>query len=137
MARTITRAQFDKLNAQAPEGWLFNLRHYFNYDEKSVFRTIELPDGRKLQAVVDYVENIAHHVNEYGVHWKTGAGNYHIELNVSVWRPASVEGVWASSGLGKSVPLDDGKYARRDYKRLCEAAAKLTDDYLMDLQKGA
>ena len=128
---TITREQAIKLENQAPGNWHFDWKYYVLWSEKTIYRSIETEDGGEIRAKLWYVENVEHHVNEYGCRWRTPAGHYHIEMDLTFWRPGNTPGIMVSSGFGHQQDMDHGRHPRKNYKDLCKMAETITDEDIL------
>lgn len=127
---SITREQAQKLNAQAPGNWRFDVRYYVIHGEKTLVRQIELDGGRYLEARLYYVENYERRSNEH-CSWNAPAGHYYTGLHYQIYSPSSTPGCYHSFGLGTLLNLDNGQHAKRNYKDLCALAKSVTDDWIL------
>ena len=129
---SITRAQAAKLDAQAPNGWHFDLMYYLTHSEKIIDRRIPLEGDTVLVAELYFRENYTEVRNDYGQTFNRPAGHMHICLHTAVYRPTG-SGLMCSSGLGHFYNLDHGQHTRRNYRALCEIGATLTDERILEL----
>lgn len=134
---TITKEQALKRQASAPEGWLYDIRHFVLWNEHQLLRKLPQDDGSIVIGYVSFRENQEKRTNDYGCSWTVYAGNYSPVLTVRRWTESgSGSDVWTSSGLGNTKKLSEEKLARRNYKALCKFAASVSDELIMDLLTG-
>lgn len=129
---SITRAQAAKLDAQAPNGWNFDLHYYLTHGEKTIRRIIPLEGDTKLIATIYYRENYETVRNAYGQSFNRPAGHMHLCLHTAVYRP-TYGGMMSSEGLGHFHNIDHGQHTRRNYKEVCKIGAVLSDERILEL----
>lgn len=130
---TITKEQAMKRQAQAPEGWAYDWKHYVMWGEHQLTRRLEQKDGSVIKATVAWRENYTQHTNEYGCSWRTPSGTHSPELHVSRWVESRTPGIWESFGLGKGERMSAEEHPRKVYKDLCKYTATVTDDQILAL----
>ena len=131
---TITREQAMKRQAQAPENWRYDWKHYVIWNENQLIRNIEQADGSVIRATVSFREGIVKHATDWGSTWNTPSGTYHVEVRVNRWTCSNPEtDVWTSYGIGKARRISVAEFTRRNYKDLCKLAAEVDDKVIMDV----
>jgi len=121
---TCTKAQYQKWNAQLPEGWRFDLHYFLLWGEKCPVRAIELPDGRTLRAKLFYTEE-----REGYRH----TGRQIPQVNLSVWTDRG-DGFASSTGMGYTETLGVIQ-KNKNYKHLCACAVTLSDADILTMAK--
>lgn len=115
----ITREQFERWNAKAQGGFVFDIRQYAIWGEKTLRRIVGLQNGDKLEfRLLFQPENVTKR-NEYGVRYTLETGRHIPTMHVSRWQPGNTEGVWTSHGLGKYITLGEA-VPKKQYELLCK-----------------
>ena len=128
----ITREQYNKWNAQAQNGFQFDLQHYLIWGEKTLSKKIELQDGRMVEFRIVYHNEYETKTNEHGCRWNVETGRYIPMLHITVWRP-SHSGCYVSSGMGKYERIGEAQAAKK-YNVLCKLSAEInTDEYMPEI----
>lgn len=128
---TITREQAEKRQAMAPQGWTYDWRQYVLFGYHRLYRDIKQPDGSVIRGTVSYSENYRRETNQYGCSWNVRTGTLSPYLHTAKWTETSTPGVWQSYGMGREVRIGTDELAKRDYKKLCNYAAKITDEMIL------
>ena len=133
----ITREQYNKWNAQAQNGFSFDLQFFYNWHEKRLRKTVEQPDKNVVEFVIDYRAEYETKTNEYGCKWNVETGRHIPYLRVSIWHPSSSEGMYHSYGTGTTYDIGEPEDKRR-YAALCNLSGTInTDDYMPEQYKVA
>lgn len=107
---TITKAQYDKFNAQANEaGFDFDLRTYVIWGEKGLVKDIKQDDGGYIRYAIRYVES-----------YKRFEKTVFPELTISRLVPTHTEGMFSQHIMEERRLGDD--VAKKNFKALCELA---------------
>ena len=123
---SITRAQYQKLNDQAPDGWRFDLQQFVTWGEKSLKAIHTIDDDHLLIGCLEYCENRADVRTEYGQVFTRPTGFYHIALHLNVYHRSG--DVCIGHGVGVWIDLDHGQHSRKVYKNLCKIAESVSPD---------
>ena len=123
-----TKQQYERWNAKLSNGFKFDLHYFIMWGEKTAKLYLDFTDGRKLEAKL-----------EYRAERKAGTtfgetGRQIPCLHLSLWRPASQEGMMCSSGMGKSIELGEAQ-PKKNYACLCAYSAKLDAKDILSLAK--
>lgn len=129
---SITRAQLNKYNEACKNGFMFDLQYFLTHGEKQVIRIVKQADGSQLHAVIWFMNEYEQRKNAYGQTFNVPTGRYQPEVNISRW---TEDGAFLrSSGMGKSVVLNDlelGKpCARRTFSTLQKLTAAINDAWI-------
>ena len=120
---SVTREQIARWNAKVANGFTFDTWFFLTHHEKRVTRLIDLDDGRKLRANVEYTEERDRF---------SYTGKYQPVLHLSVW---TVDGEFMrSSGLGKYIKIGSVQ-PKRNYNELVKLTAQFNDDEIKRLAK--
>ena len=109
----VTYAEIDKIKNQVPEGWELDINYYVFHKEKSIKRTIEIGEDKRV------IYTLSFRGGNYYSRVKQG---YKIMLNRSIQNGNCI------TGLGHSILIDDNKgelYPRKNFKTLCAVAGTL------------
>lgn len=131
---SITRETVIKHQAQAPEGWKFDWKHYVVWGEKTLVRQFRVYDDQWMIARLAYDENSKEIAMISGRFHSVPCGTYHIGLHVGIYRDS---GNVLIGGLEKYVNMDRGERARRSYSDLCHYARTLSDQEIRKLHYAA
>lgn len=131
---TITKAQVQKRQGQAPEGWRYDWKHYAIWSENQITRTIVQPDGALIIGTVLWVENMKTNRSPSGYMYRTPSGTFSPFLSVSRWIETEPgKDVWISHGTGKEKRLSTEAFSRRNYAQLCNFARSVPDSLILDV----
>ena len=114
---TITREQVAKFNARCHNGFELDVWHVIRHGEKDPCKRIPISETTHIKAQVTYYQV------KYGV--------YEACLHLSLWHDRGT--VWASSGLGKWIPLGEPSVTRRNYNKLADLTERLSDEFILGL----
>lgn len=117
----LTSEQIKRWNAKVANGFQFDIHFYLTHREKRVAKYIDLPDGKKLRAVVEYTEERDRF---------SYTGKYQPVLHLSVWK-ASGEFL-TSSGLGAYIKIGSVQ-TKRNYNELVKLTLQFTDEDIKKL----
>ena len=127
---SITREQYDKWNAQARNGFVFDYRYYCIHNEKTIRKMIEMDDGRIIEIRLQYHDGYKRVTNEWGCSYNVPTGEYIPYMDVSVWRPGHTEGVYTSGGWAKSEIVGTPEKTKK-YATLCRISDEINTDEIM------
>lgn len=121
---SITKKQYNDWSAKCSNGFALDLQRYLVWGEKQAVKAVDLAEDVKLRATVEYS---SHRRTETGAVW----GNFPT-LHLAVYRKTSTD-MWASSGMGVSIPLTVEPQPRKVWNVLAQFTAQLDDAKLMEL----
>lgn len=125
----ITREQFNKWNAQAKNGFQFDLEHFLTWNEKTLTKRIKMENGDIIEFKVEFEKEFETKTNTYGCHWNVETGRYIPMLYITHWKP-STSGCYHSSGREKSEALGNPENSKK-YNVLCKLSEMVnTDEYM-------
>ena len=116
MAR-ITAKQITSVNSKCSNGWVMNVLYYSSFGEKTLIKRITLDEKNFLEFTLSY------------------NSDNQISLRISKYSHEPNETFAVSTGLGKSVILDETQAKRKSVNNLIAVTEKLTDEKLLELEK--
>ena len=116
MAR-ITAKQITSVNSKCSNGWVMNVLYYSSFGEKTLIKRITLDEKNFLEFTLSY------------------NSDNQISLRISKYSHEPNETFAVSTGLGKSVILDETQAKRKSVNNLIAFTEKLTDEKLLELEK--
>lgn len=116
MAR-ITTKQITSVNSKCSNGWVMNVLYYSSFGEKTLIKRITLDEKNFLEFTLSY------------------NSDNQISLRISKYSHEPNETFAVSTGLGKSVILDETQAKRKSVNNLIAFTEKLTDEKLLELEK--
>lgn len=116
MAR-ITAKQITSVNSKCSNGWVMNILYYSSFGEKTLIKRITLDEKNFLEFTLSY------------------NSDNQISLRISKYSHEPNETFAVSTGLGKSVILDETQAKRKSVNNLIAFTEKLTDEKLLELEK--
>lgn len=116
MAR-ITAKQITSVNSKCSNGWVMNVLYYSSFGEKTLIKRITLDEKNFLEFTLSY------------------NSDNQISLRISKYSHKPNETFAVSTGLGKSVILDETQAKRKSVNNLIAFTEKLTDEKLLELEK--
>lgn len=123
----ITRAQFEKWNAQGQNGFAFDLQHFLVWGEKRLHKIIPQENGDKLEVVLDYRPEYKRHTNEHGCSWNTETGRHIPYMSVTRWCPSGTDGVHISHGFSERENVGEIS-EKKNYAYLCKLSGTVNTD---------
>lgn len=131
MAR-ITREQFNKWNAQAQNGFGFDLQYFATWNEKTLTKKIKMDNGNIVEFKIEYDKEFERKTNEYGYRQNVETGRYIPMLYITIWRPTQT-GCYTSAGWAKNERLGESETSKK-YNVLCNLSARInTDEYMKEI----
>ena len=131
---SITRETVIKHQAQAPDGWKFDWKHYVIWGEKTLVRYIPVYGDQIMIARLAFDENAKEIEMLSGRFHYIPCGTYHIGLHVGVYRD---NGSVLIGGMEKYINMDHSARTRRSYSDLCHFARALSDQEIRKLHYAA
>lgn len=130
----LTRDQFSRWNAKAPEGWAFDVRTYCIWGEKTLVRYIAIDGDHKIELHVEFRPEYEKRRSEFGCAYTVETGRHIPSLHVSRWtRSASGSGTFVSHGLGRWIKIGEPQTAKK-YDVLCKIASTINaDEYVQEV----
>lgn len=117
---TLTREQFKKWNAQAQNGFTFDIQCYCVWNEKRLKKSIERPDGSIIIFKIEYY-------HEY----KTGRLIPIMRIDKLI--PGSTEGVYNVHTVKEKITMGEPEKTMK-YSTLCKISGAVnTDEYLKEI----
>ncbi len=116
MAR-ITAKQITSVNSKCSNGWVMNVLYYSSFGEKTLIKRITLDEKNFLEFTLSY------------------NSDNQISLRISKYSHEPNETFAVSTGLGKSVILDETQAKRKSVNNLIAFTEELTDEKLLELEK--
>lgn len=116
MAR-ITAKQITSVNSKCSNGWVMNVLYYSSFGEKTLIKRITLDEKNFLEFTLSY------------------NSDNQILLRISKYSHEPNETFAVSTGLGKSVILDETQAKRKSVNNLIAFTEELTDEKLLELEK--
>jgi len=130
----ITREQFNKWNAQAKNGFQFDLKCFAVWNEKTLTKKIKMENGDIIEFKIEYNKEFETKTNEWGCKWNVETGRYIPMLYITHWKP-STSGCYHSSGREKSEVLGSPENSKK-YNVLCKLSETVnTDEYMEEFTK--
>ena len=127
----ITREQFEKWNAQAKNGFEFDLRYYLTWNEKVLTKKIKLENGNIIEFKLMYKNEYKSIVNEYGCRWNQETGRQIPYIHITEWKPSHNSETFYSSGMGKWEQVGEPQNSKK-YNILCKISAEInTKDFMV------
>ena len=131
----ITREQFNKWNAQAKNGFSFDLEYFLTWSEKTLTKRIEIHDGIVIEFTIQYKNEYETITNEYGCKWNQQTGKYIPMLYITRWKPSPNSGCYYSSGREYSEILGTVESSKK-YNVLCKYSEQIdTEKYMENYRK--
>lgn len=131
---SITRETVIKHQAQAPDGWKFDWKHYVVWGEKTLVRQFRVYDDQWMIARLAFDENSRDVRTVTGRYLSVPCGTYHIGLHVGIYRD---NGNVLVGQVEKYINMDHSDRARRVYADLCHYARTLPDEEIRRLHYAA
>ena len=119
---TCTKEQWTRWNAKLSNGFQMDLQRFLVWNEKEATKSIHLPDGNVLKAVIGW-DSVLEPIKP-GSTLKRPVGVVPT-LHLSIWTPSSTEGVWCSSGLGYTAQISGDVRTKKSWNEI----VKLTSDW--------
>lgn len=113
----ITKAQIDSLNSKCKNDWKFDWQYYLNYGEKTFIKSIPLDAENYLEYALRY-----NYKNQISIH-------------ISKFNHKENETFAVTSGMGKSIVLDETQVKRKNVNDLIEFTKTLNDEQLIEINK--
>ena len=129
MAR-LTREQYNKWNAQAKNGFQFDLEYYLTWNEKTLTKKIKMENGDIIEFKIEYIKEFETKTNDYGCKWNVETGRYIPTLYITHWRP-STSGCFHSHGHEKEETLGSPESSKK-YNILCKLSETVNTDQYME-----
>lgn len=130
----ITREQFNKWNAQAKNGFQFDLECFMVWGEKTLTKKIKMENGDIIEFKIEYTKEFETKTNEWGCKWNVETGRYIPMLYITHWKP-STSGCYHSSGWAKTEVLGSPENSQK-YNVLCKLSETVnTDEYMEEFTK--
>ena len=117
-----TKEQVMKWNEKLQNGFRFDLRCFLMRNDKTAVKVLDLSDGRKLQAKLEY--------REERENWRT-IGQQPV-LHLSIWEVCENSDFMKSSGMGVDVRMG-AMQTKKNYNVLCNLSGTVTDEQILNL----
>lgn len=135
MAR-ITREQYNKWNAQAQNGFSFDLAYFMTWNDKRLTKQVPADDGCYYKVDITYTAEFEKITNEHGVSYNRETGRQVPTVWLSFWKPSTVSGCYSSWGLGIHRAIGEPQ-PKKNYKTLCSLSGSIdTDKLIQELTDG-
>ena len=126
----ITREQYNKWNAQAKNGFSFDLQFFVTWNEKTLTKKVKMENGDIMEFKIEYQKEFETKTNEWGCRWNVETGRYIPMLNVTHWKPSTTSGCYHSGGWEKSEIIGSPETSKK-YNVLCKLSETVnTDEYM-------
>lgn len=126
----ITRAQFEKWNAQAKNGFQFDLNYFFTHSgEKTLVRHIELDEKNVLILEILYFPEYETKTNEHGCSWNVRTGREIPNLHYQVYERKESGCLWGY-GLGTWEPIGEA-VEKKSFSLLCKLSANIDTEAII------
>lgn len=127
----LTREQFNKWNAQAQNGFTFDIQEFCVWNEKTLKKNHKLESGDVVEFRIEYDEEYETKTNEWGCRWNVKTGRYIPMLYIRIWHPSSTSGCYTSNGIYyERYELGEPENTKK-YNVLCKLSAEVnTDEYM-------
>mgnify|MGYP007072509434 CR=1 FL=1 len=132
MAKSITREQYNTINAKMANGFRLDLRFLAIHGEKQAVKAIKLDDETTLQAELTFCTSFDEKKNAWGQKFNVPNGKSHIALHLSVWHCKPGAEVATSHGLGQWITISEDM-PRRTFSTIQKLTANYDDDTIMML----
>lgn len=130
----ITREQFNKWNAQAKNGFQFDLQYFLIWSEKTLTKKIEMENGDIIEFKIEFDKEFETKTNQWGSRWNVETGRYIPMLYITYWKPSD-SGCYHSSGREKSEILGNPENSKK-YNVLCKLSETVnTDEHMKAFTK--
>ena len=129
----LTREQYEKWTAQAHNGFYFDVKYYVCWNEKTLRKTVEMPNGDVIEFKIEYDNEFETRTNEYGCKWNVKTGRFIPMLYIHHWRPSTTPGVYHSNGAWAKRERIGEIQDKKKYNVLCNLSAGIdTDEYMKE-----
>lgn len=132
MAKSITREQYNTINAKMANGFRLDLRFLAIHGEKQAVKAIKLDDETTLRAELTFRTSFDEKQNAFGQKFNVPNGKSHIALHLSVWHCKPGAEVATSHGLGQWITVSEDM-PRRTFSAIQKLTANYNDDTIMML----
>ena len=113
----ITQEQVNRINNKCKNDWHLDIQYYLNWSEKILIKRINLDADSYLEYTLSY--------------------NLHNQIYIRIQKYYIENGCGVSSGLGKTLIIDETIYARKNINKLIEYTDKLNNTELMIIKDTA
>ena len=111
----LKKEQLIKINSSCKNNWQLDVKYFLMYKEKVLVKRIELDEQNFLEFLLRY----------------TTENKVEIRINKFFHKPN--EEIATSSGIGKTVIVDETAVKRRNINKLAEYTKELTDEKLLEI----
>lgn len=128
----LTREQFNKWNAQAQNGFGFDIERYVVWNEKTLTKNINHADGSIIRFRLEYYPEVETIENEYGYRYNQRTGQFLPTLQIDRLRPTRTEGCYGVQSV-KKITVGNAEKSQK-YAVLCKISGIINiDDYIKDI----
>lgn len=126
MAR-LTREQYNKWDAQAKNGFHFDLHYYVTWSEKTLIKNIKQDDGSIIQFKLWYMPEYETKTNEWGCKFNIKTGRQIPMMRIDKLVPGSTEGVYIVHTVRDDRPMGEPEKTLK-YSTLCKISGEVNTD---------
>lgn len=127
----ITREQYNKWNAQAQNGFHFDLQWFCIWNEKTLVKNIKQPDNTIIQFKLWYIPEYETKVNEWGCKWNVKTGRQIPAMRIERLVPGHTEGVYIVHTVKDDMPMGEPEKTMK-YSTLCKISGMVNTDAEME-----
>lgn len=129
----LTREQFNKWNAQAQNGFTFDIEGYCVWNEKRLTKSIKQPDGSIIKFKIEYYPEYERKTNQWGCHWNERTGRQIPMMRIDKLIPGNTEGVYIVHTVKEKITMGEPEKTMK-YSTLCRISGTVnTDEYLKEI----
>lgn len=129
----LTREQYNKWNAQAQNGFAFDIEGYCVWNEKRLTKSIKQPDGSIVKFKIEFDPEYERKTNEWGCHWNVKTGRQIPTMRIDRLVPGSTEGVYIVHTVKEKITMGEPEKTMK-YSTLCKISGTVnTDEYLKEI----
>lgn len=129
----LTREQYKKWNAQAKNGFQFDLQYFLTWNEKTLIKNIPQEDGSIIQFKLWYMPEYETVTNEHGCTWNQRTGRQIPMMKIEKLVPGKTEGIYIVHTLRDNKQMGEAEKTLK-FATLCKISEKVnTDEELKEI----
>ena len=131
----LTREQYNKWNAQAKNGFKFDIEYYLTWGEKILIKEIPQEDNSIIQFRLWYYPEYETKINNYGCKWNTKTGRQIPMLKIEKLIPSTTGGVYIVHTIKDNKQVGEPENTLK-YATLCKISGLInTEEELKNIIK--
>lgn len=128
----LTRDQYNKWNAQAKNGFNFDIEYYLIWGEKTLIKDIEQKNGVIIRFKLSYISEYETQTNEHGCRWNVKTGRKIPVMKIDRLVPCKTEGMYQVISVAENRQMAESEKTMK-YSTLCKISGLIDTD--VELQK--